>query len=669
MFLNANSFSEFGVSFGQTLFHRGSHFVKAGLSYKRLVGIYAAYMELAGAEYSLENMAQPDSLYMQLSAREYRLGFSNQNPLEFSLGGLFSSAGGAGMGHAFDIGLTYEFRPKVEQHEYFMDGKIRLDNTRNKYKFRAGFALLDIGKIDYQKPDVRAIKGSLEDLKLSRENFQQVGNSPAATLEELFRSSDEDMETVSFLTQLPRRMNLQLDYHVANNFYLNMMLEKSLPSEGISSMKIPSVLALTPRFESDWGEFAMPVSMVEGYKEVAVGTAFKLAFIELGVSNMLGLFSSKKVVPSNIYLGLRLFNVRGKRKDSDNDGVSDRYDICKDVQGVWEFRGCPDTDFDGVEDQSDECPEIAGPVGLNGCPDTDEDGIRDKSDLCPYEKGSGNFYGCNDSDGDGVPDYEDDCPSLAGLAGYFGCPDTDGDGIADSEDLCPRVTGLAEFGGCPDTDGDGISDADDECPTVAGSYRLNGCIDSDGDEVPDHKDECPEEKGSSLSGGCIDTDMDGVADKLDECLEIPGERLNRGCPVFHSGYEEVSLTESEQQALKAAEQLMEFDSRRQLTAHSKENLMEVVDILQKNPDYKLLIMYFGSFGGKTDPAEDSWDTSASGSDNDQNVSEAHARAVQQLMLDQNLFSDQVRTEQRWIEDISEEVEWNQLSMLMLRIIR
>ncbi|WCM40875.1 OmpA family protein [Flavobacterium sp. CBA20B-1] len=146
----------------------------------------------------------------------------------------------------------------------------------------------------------------------------------------------------------------------------------------------------------------------------------------------------------------------------------------------------------------------AGVTFRFGGKDTDNDGILDKYDECPEVAGLKQFNGCPDSDGDGVVDHLDQCPDVFGLAEFNGCPDTDGDGIPDNQDACIDVPGLAEFNGCPDTDGDGITDAQDECPEEAGPKANNGCPwpDSDGDGVFDKDDECPEVAGPASNKGC-----------------------------------------------------------------------------------------------------------------------------------------------------------------------
>ncbi|SEH96716.1 Thrombospondin type 3 repeat-containing protein [Paenimyroides aquimaris] len=147
------------------------------------------------------------------------------------------------------------------------------------------------------------------------------------------------------------------------------------------------------------------------------------------------------------------------------------------VAGVTFRFGGKDTDGDGILDKYDECPEEAGLKQFNGCPDSDGDGIPDKDDQCPFEFGDAAMNGCPDSDGDGVPNHEDACPEEFGLKEFNGCPDTDGDGIADKDDQCPEEAGPKENNGCPwpDTDGDGVFDKDDECIDVPGPASNKGC--------------------------------------------------------------------------------------------------------------------------------------------------------------------------------------------------
>lgn len=148
----------------------------------------------------------------------------------------------------------------------------------------------------------------------------------------------------------------------------------------------------------------------------------------------------------NIDLGLAIVvGTNLKDKDKDKDGVSDKFDICPktpfDVR-VDEM-GCPlDNDGDAVPDYMDECPhtisDAYGLIDSVGCPlDTDADAVPDYRDWCPNTSANSiahvDINGCViDSDGDGVSDDIDQCPNTPMVArdmvDALGCPlDNNGD--------------------------------------------------------------------------------------------------------------------------------------------------------------------------------------------------------------------------------------------------
>ncbi|MEE4311572.1 MAG: OmpA family protein [candidate division KSB1 bacterium] len=160
----------------------------------------------------------------------------------------------------------------------------------------------------------------------------------------------------------------------------------------------------------------------------------------------------------------------------DNVGLGDFNDQV--VQGgvalTYYFGTYKDTDNDGIEDKYDASPLHA----------EDFDGYQDKD-------GEPDF----DNDGDGIPDLKDEAPDVAEDFDNFqdddGIPDldNDGDGIIDARDACPDdaedFDGFNDNDGCPDNDndGDGIMDDVDKCPDE--SETINGYEDTDG--CPDSK--------------------------------------------------------------------------------------------------------------------------------------------------------------------------------------
>ena len=247
-----------------------------------------------------------------------------------------------------------------------------------------------------------------------------------------------------------------------------------------------------------------------------------------------------------------------------------------------------DSDNDGLEDDIDLCPQIAGPIDMKGCPDGDDDGIPDYRDDCPAIPGTALFRGCPDTDGDGISDSDDECPNMAGTKENNGCPDNDSDmdGIPDNLDKCPNTKGTVENNGCPDVpaddkDGDGIPDAEDRCPNIKGSASASGCPDRDSDGVSDYDDRCPDRPGLRALNGCPDSDGDGIDDSRDKCPSQPGSVANNGCP---------GIDASDLSTLETAMRAVQFNTgKATLKSESYPVLNQISTIMDKYPGYNLII--------------------------------------------------------------------------------
>jgi outer membrane protein OmpA-like peptidoglycan-associated protein len=247
------------------------------------------------------------------------------------------------------------------------------------------------------------------------------------------------------------------------------------------------------------------------------------------------------------------------KRDGVEGSENDMY-LLHTIGVTFNFGKKKDADNDGVSDHRDKCPETPASVAV------DKDG-------CPLDK-----------DGDGVPDYLDACPDIAGNKELKGCPDKDGDGVADKDDRCPDVAGLAALKGCPDADKDGVADIDDKCPDTDPRYKvdINGCpMDNDQDGVFNEDDLCPEEAGLPALKGCPDRDGDGIADKDDLCPDVVGVLANKGCPEI-AKEDSVKIT-------KIASKIFFETNSDKLKVASLSQLDELVSILKKYETANLII--------------------------------------------------------------------------------
>lgn len=588
---NANvstmAWKEFYVNYGQVFYDKREHFFKGGVNLKFMQGMGSAYLHARDLNYKLDT--KDTSLILK---GDFSYGYSqNLEGGDFSLQNILTSSA-TRLGVGADIGFVYEWRPDYEHYQYEMDGKKELwRKDNNKYRARVGISVLDIGGLRFRKGGYSRNFSVNETSPFDLTVFKDVKDFDEfdQTIDYLIKNDPDWTEKEdagqTYFQSLPTSMSIQGDFKIWKDLYINLTGNFNLITpKHESRVRIADQISITPSYDFAWASIYFPVSYnrFSGFK-AGVGT--RLGPITIGITDFKSLFATGKVNGTEIYAGLRVPILYGAPKDRDGDKVSDKKDLCKDVPGLWEFRGCPDTDSDGIQDSEDDCPTIPGIAAFKGCPDTDGDGIPDKDDDCPDVAGLPQFKGCPDTDGDGIMDKEDECPDVPGLAEYKGCPDTDGDGIPDPEDACPEAAGPIENNGCPDTDGDGVLDFLDECPTIAGPAENNGCPwpDTDGDGVLDKDDKCPTIPGPKANEGCpyVDTDGDGVPDKDDECPTVAGPKENKGCPIIEEEVKEI---------LRTAFENLEFETGKDIIKEvSKPSLDELAGVLIKRDTWKLQI--------------------------------------------------------------------------------
>ena len=231
-------------------------------------------------------------------------------------------------------------------------------------------------------------------------------------------------------------------------------------------------------------------------------------------------------------------NVYGKTANYSDDGVSGLFGLRLGLSSAWAMRVEAVEDFiPSPQNQTVAVPNnwnfsvqagLSALIGGSHPKDSDHDGVGDKFDNCPNTPlgESVDAHGCplpKDADGDGVADSLDRCPNTpAGdKVDARGCSlpkDADGDGVVDGLDKCPNTPpGVkVDATGCElDSDKDGVSDSADKCPNTPAGEK----VDATG---------CPLPK---------DSDGDGVVDSMDKCPATPvGEKVDSiGCPPLFTG--------------------------------------------------------------------------------------------------------------------------------------
>jgi outer membrane protein OmpA-like peptidoglycan-associated protein len=412
-----NAWAEFGLSYATVILDKQIHFLKGGLSVKYLQGIANTYANADNVTVTYNKVASNPTLSTITSTGSVNYGESQ----DFTVNKDYKlNAGSTGLG--LDLGFVYEYRPDYSTYKTVdQNGKSVYFKDVNKYKYRFGLSVTDIGSINYKEGTQKKynVNKTVSQAQLDAEKPQDV-------LEKLYTLTETKTSSRAYL---PTAIHANADWNMYKKFYLNLNADINVNSKtAINTNTIANTFSLTPRYESKWFSFYLPLTQSE-YRGFMAGAGLRLGPLFVGSGSILSNLVSDKSKGADVHLGLKIPIYQGRMKDSDGDGVYDKFDKCPDVEGPAENNGCPyeDRDGDGILNKNDKCPDVAGAKENKGCPweDSDKDGTLDKDDKCPKVAGPEENKGCpyEDFDKDGVLDKDDKCPKVAGTVANKGCPE------------------------------------------------------------------------------------------------------------------------------------------------------------------------------------------------------------------------------------------------------
>ncbi|GGE99293.1 hypothetical protein GCM10011383_07670 [Hymenobacter cavernae] len=316
--LNLNAFAEWDVTYARVLTEEGPHFLKAGVTVKRLMEAGSAYLQAKTVDYEIIDKATAvNDTTVRLHNLDATFGYSNPDAfddLDAKTAAKWLTSGGApGTGWGADFGVVYEYRPDAEQYRYRdAKGKEHADHGRNKYHFRVSAAITDLGSIRYDKQAVAYNATKVRNLGVSESDINggNIGNF-YQRVSDIVRAQQQAKED-HFRAGLPTALNVDVDYHVGWKLYANAAVSQGLRGRYAVGMRTFSYVAFTPRFETRWLELAAPFSLINNYRIPAYGLAARLGPLTVGTNNLPALFSSSNPYGANVFAELSLLTWASK---------------------------------------------------------------------------------------------------------------------------------------------------------------------------------------------------------------------------------------------------------------------------------------------------------------------------------------------------------------------
>ncbi len=270
---------EFGLTYGRILMERESNFLKGGISLKYLQGagsLFANSPSITGNyDASAESLTTTGSL-------------SYGNTPGFDVEDLSFSNLSSGIG--VDLGLTYEYRP-----DFYED---TISKKLNKYKFKVGVAVTDLGSISYDGSSVTTY-----DLNNTVDTGQFGDEDTEGNLEENYQGVEE---IKAAQINLPSAFHVMADYQLRKRLYLSVQGSFSLiAADKEFANRIINTFTASPRLETRWLSIYLPVSLRQ-YDGLSMGAGIRFGPLMMGsgsaISNLIG--SSSKT--TDIYAGLKI---------------------------------------------------------------------------------------------------------------------------------------------------------------------------------------------------------------------------------------------------------------------------------------------------------------------------------------------------------------------------
>lgn len=311
MRISMNAWTEFGASWGRVLYDKGNHFLKGGITLKYLAGTANTYIQIKDLQATINDDEIKNDAYLANTSGRIGLGFGGASFDDFEASDLTSFESS---GFGADIGFVYEFRPQEA-------GNRRTDNYEwrkdvNKYKFRAGLALIDVGSIKYKRDITRSGAYDFDITGAERLYLSELGNEDLDDYKGYFDKHPEYFNEVtgsadaSYKMALPTTLQIDLDYHIIRGLYVGAAGQLSLVSTESKpyNSQYYNSFAVTPRYEGRSYGIYLPLHYSQ-LTNFNAGASFRYGPLFIGSGSILtaALGKSKQ---ADAHIGIHIYGLQ-----------------------------------------------------------------------------------------------------------------------------------------------------------------------------------------------------------------------------------------------------------------------------------------------------------------------------------------------------------------------
>jgi outer membrane protein OmpA-like peptidoglycan-associated protein len=316
--INSLSWAEVGLTYGRVLLSSGDHFLKGAITGKYLGGLSSISISSNDLRLSVNSS---DSTF---NFNTSNVSYNHNKNADFDK--LFNKnfrpdANTFGL----DAGLVYEYRGKIGNSSILKtDDEKSYDAQRrdvNKYIFKLGVSLLDVGMFNFDKPtNVNSFSGNINRWDLRNGHYNSIKEFDTALANRVIPNLNDPR---TYNVYLPTALSAQLDVKFVKGLFLNVMSywPVSLGNEPGKRFDNYGFYTITPRFETRHFGLYIPYTVTQrnelsDYKEHLLGATVRMGPLFIGSSNLGSMLFNKKLKSADVHVGLKVGFTYGKPNKS-----------------------------------------------------------------------------------------------------------------------------------------------------------------------------------------------------------------------------------------------------------------------------------------------------------------------------------------------------------------
>jgi hypothetical protein len=311
---NSMAWLEYGLHYAIVLSDNNKHEWKFGISLNYLQGIGAVYAKNTHLNY---NIVDSTKLVVNNSSFDYGLTKYDSGKTIPAYRDL-----NHGYGLSTNIGFTYILFRDPALCGYRQDGEKWNGDNDCPYKFRIGISLIDIGAINFNR-HARAYHFQTDSAVLSVQ--PNTGNSDLNPTLNSLASQTDSLKVLTadhFNMALPSAISIQADWNVYKNFFLNATVIKGFGHGNNQGIVRPDTYSLTPRYESNWFELSVPMSLIYYHRlQSRIGLAIRVGYFYFGGDAPFSLLGLNDFERTDFYAGVHIFPFEKKK-------LKEKYYLC-----------------------------------------------------------------------------------------------------------------------------------------------------------------------------------------------------------------------------------------------------------------------------------------------------------------------------------------------------